>query len=258
MADVNGDGNKETWDGPGRTVLRPFLHRPPACTVCSVKHLGSFLSLVCRQHRLTSYSLPLKSLCICCESTPKKLPESRYFVNAAKNRTAPSWRDLQSSEMLRSSMNRVYTQQRTRVFKGSGMIPRHHTCDRLPNLMPLCRAQAEWRHDVCALTGGLCHCTNRQTNNIFHEGQGNHILFHQEDTCLALYGGLADLHYRTWDIILQNCIRRTTSVHCTKDKQINNVSSLLTHGPTAWHPANQRLHSVLLPWGTANTNMLLD
>ena len=40
MADVNGDGNKDTRDGPGKTALQLSLHRPPAWTVCSAKHLG--------------------------------------------------------------------------------------------------------------------------------------------------------------------------------------------------------------------------
>lgn len=104
------------------------------------------------------------------------------------------------------------------VFKGGGMTPCHHTCDRWPSLMPLCRGQAERLCDACTLTGGLCHCTNRQTNNRFYEGQANHVLSHQEDECLALYWGSAELRYCTWDVIHQHCVRRTTSLHCPEDK----------------------------------------
>ena len=154
----------------------------------------------------------------------KILLESRHFVNAAKNRTAPSRRDPQSLEMLRSSMNRVHMQQRTRFCKGSGMTP-CHTCDRWPNLMPLRRGQAERLHGICVLTGGLCRCTNRQTKNIFHEGQANRVVFPQEDVGLAPDRGPADPHYCIWDTIHRHCIKRMTLVHCTKDDQINNVSS---------------------------------
>lgn len=144
------------------------------------------------------------------------------------------------------------------IFKGSGMTSCHHTCDSWPNLMPLCRGQAERFCDACVLTGGLCHCTNRQTNNRFYEGQANHILFHQEDECLALYWGSAELRYCTWDTIHQHCVRRTTLPHCTEDKEINNVSFSLTDGPTAWHRANRWLHPVFLNWGMASTTTLLS
>jgi len=83
-------------------------------------------------------------------------------------------------------------------------------------------------------------------------------LFHREDGCLSLDCGLADLHYWTWGIIHQCCIKRTTSVHCTKDRQINDMSSLLTDGPTAWHRANQWLNPMFLNRGTANNSILLD
>lgn len=81
-----------------------------------------FLLPVSHQPGSTSYSLPLKSLRIWCKSA-LVLPESRHCVNAAKDRTAPSWRDLQSLEMLRSSADRVHMQQRTRRFQGQWNDP---------------------------------------------------------------------------------------------------------------------------------------
>lgn len=83
-------------------------------------------------------------------------------------------------------------------------------------------------------------------------------LFHQEDVRLSLDCGLADLHYCTWDIIHQRCIKRTTSVHRTKDRQINDMSSLRTDRPTAWHHAHQWLDPMFLNRGVANTTILLD
>lgn len=88
-------------------------------------------------------SLSLKSLCICFQSTLKIPGRSQdtlahiFLVNAAKNRTVPSWRDPQSWEMPRSNVNQVRSQQRTRIFEGGGMTPCHPTWDRWSNLMPL-------------------------------------------------------------------------------------------------------------------------
>lgn len=120
MADVNGDRNKETREmALGR---RSCSHsstgpQPVLCAQQSTWGALRFLFPVSHQPRITSYSLPLKSLRIWCKST-LVLPESRHCVNAAENRTAPSWRDLQSLEMLRSSTNWVHMQQRIQHFQG--------------------------------------------------------------------------------------------------------------------------------------------
>lgn len=43
MADVNGDGNKETRGQPGRTALRPFLPRPQLVLCAQQSTAGALL-----------------------------------------------------------------------------------------------------------------------------------------------------------------------------------------------------------------------
>lgn len=125
MADVNGDRNKETREmALGRRSCSHSSTRPQLVLCAQQSTWGAlhFLFPVSHQPRITSYSLPLKSLRIWRKST-LVLPESRHCVNAAKIRTAPSWRDLQPLEMLRSSTNRVHMQRRIQRFEGQWNDP---------------------------------------------------------------------------------------------------------------------------------------
>lgn len=125
MADVNGDRNKETREmALGRRSCSHSSTRPQLVLCAQQSTWGAlhFLFPVSHQPRITSYSLPLKSLRIWRKST-LVLPESRHCVNAAKNRTAASWRDLQPLEMLRSSTNRVHMQRRIQRFEGQWNDP---------------------------------------------------------------------------------------------------------------------------------------
>lgn len=125
MADVNGDRNKETREmALGRRSCSHSSTRPQLVLCAQQSTWGAlhFLFPVSHQPRITSYSLPLKSLRIWRKST-LVLPESRHCVNAAKNRTVASWRDLQPLEMLRSSTNRVHMQRRIQRFEGQWNDP---------------------------------------------------------------------------------------------------------------------------------------
>lgn len=209
-------------------------------------------------------SLSLKSLCICCQSTLKILWKSQdtlariFFVNAAKNRTVPSW-EIHSPWRCWEA---VWTR---RVFS------KEH---------PLLRAVG-WPHVIVSVTGGptSCHCEeSRQNDSVLsvywqvdraivitgrsitsYEGQLNNTTFRSIRKTYACHNWwLTDIYYCIWDIIHQKCIKRTTSVHCFKNRQIHNMLSLLTDGPTAWHHANQWLNPMLLNQGTASNTMLSD
>lgn len=138
MVDINGDENKEeTCEMVGELSHSCSSRGPQLRLHVQQSVLGVLLPLpgTGRPHTLPA----LKSLCSCCVNTlkiPRKSDVLVFFVNAAKNRAAPSWGDPQSLEMLRSVMNWVCIQQRRRIFKSGGMIPSHHTCGRWLNLMP--------------------------------------------------------------------------------------------------------------------------
>lgn len=132
--------------------------QPALCAPKRAQGHCCLLSLACRQHRMTSH-FPCP-FAIAARVLWRYFGASGYFGivllgNMAKNRTAPSWRDPQSSETLRSNMNQVRIQQNTGVCKGGGMTLCHHTCDRWFNLMPLFGGQAEQLRDICELTDGF-------------------------------------------------------------------------------------------------------
>lgn len=195
----------------GRSSVGP---QPALCARQSAWGRGCFLSLWCYQHRMTShFPCPLSPFAVAARMLWRYLRVARYFgigivafVNTAKNRTAPSWKDPQSPETLRSSRNQVHIQQSTGVFKGGGMTP-VDTCDRWSNRMPLCRGQAEWLWlFVYWQVAHAITLTGRPMTHGMRNRRPTPCLFHQEDVCLSPCCGPADLHYCTWDIVHPRCI----------------------------------------------------
>lgn len=255
MADIDGDENKEETremvqrgllQGPSSAGLQPTLR-------AQQRPLGALLLPLSGVSPAQDDLILSSSLCICCQSTRKKLWKSQdtlariFFVNAATNRTVPSWRDPQSLEMLRSSVNQARIQQRIHI---------------------VLRAVG-WPHVIVSVTGGptSCHCEeSRQDDSVMsvywrvdratvttgrsmtsYEGQLNNTTFRSiRKTYTCHSWRLTDIYYCIWDIIHQNCSKRAISVHCFENRQIHNMLSLLTDGPTAWHHANQWLNPVLL------------
>lgn len=227
--------------------------------------LGALLLLLARVSPAQDDLILSLSLCVCCQSTRKILWKSQdtlariFFVNAATNRTVPSWRDPQSLEMLRSNVNQARIQQRIHI---------------------ILRAVG-WPLAIVSVTGSPTSChweESRQDDSVMsvygqvdraiviagrsitsYEGQLNNTTFRSIRKTHACHKWwLTDIYYCIWDIIHQNCIKRTTSVHCFENRQIRNMLSLLTDGPTAWHHANRWLNPMLLNQGTASNTMLSD
>lgn len=118
--------------------------------------------------------------------------------------------------------------------------------------------QAERLCDICVLTGRLCRCTNRQTNNTLKD--------RRTTPCLVPSGRHTPVTTEDWqiyDIVLetssiQTVVREQHQSIVLKTGRSIHVSSWPTDGPIARHHASQWLGPVWPHWRTASNTMLSD
>lgn len=216
-----------------------------------------FLSLVCHQPRMTMHSLPLKSLCICCEGI------WRYF-----------W-----------SQDTSLTQQKTGLHPRGGIHSPWRCWEAVWTGCTCSREHAfvkavAWPR-VIPVTGGptSCHCAEGRQNDSM-------VFVYWQVDCAVVPTGRPKT-YSTKDRQTVLCfLRKTLAWHRIEDQQIpitafgtpsigivlrewhwsivlKTIRSITCHlllkdGPTAWHHANQWLRPMWLNWGLATTTTPLD